>query len=249
MSSVEITPSNRTCPPAIVVIGEAPTLAPYLATVAGGCSIAYAASPSTEIISIALHQRRLPVIVGQNVELDTQSLVLLRKLQQAGGILFPIDSSVASALGAPAARLLPWHDLAWFVMDTHARYPLTADARVEFAERTLERVDSLNRSWLASALMNCPSTIPLAAKALNLSSSGLNRRLQRLGYTWHQLCEDLVVEVSKSCASRAIKAGPVASELHASPSELSRRLRRLGCSWRRLRTGVCQHDDANCKEV
>lgn len=163
MSSVEITPSNRTCPPAIVVIGEAPTLAPYLATVAGGCSIAYAASPSTEIISIALHQRRLPVIVGQNLELDTQSLVLLRKLQQAGGSLFPIDSSVASALGAPAARLLPWHDLAWFVMDTHARYPLTADARVEFAERTLERVIPAHRAQSRQDQLRANYTLLLAS--------------------------------------------------------------------------------------
>ena len=219
---------------AVVVVGQAPMLALYLAKLKDrGIAVEFSEQIDERLIGIVRSHRRTVVVVGAGIDTGTKHLTILGQLQHAAAVLVSADAGAERTGAVALAPVLPWDDVAWLPVETNRKFVATAEGRVHFARRALE--DSANREWLAHALMFLPNTIDDCAGLLGVSRASLIRRLRHLRVTCRTLCDDLVVAV---CAHYARKGGAkesaVAEELgFESPSALTRFLKARGVAgWR-----------------
>ncbi len=220
----------------VVMLGEAPNLSSYFADLrARGLPIEFASHVDDRTVARLRLHRRAVVIVGVAMSLGTLEQTALIQLRQAGAVLVSAAPGVDHVGDIPVVPLLPWPNVAWFVVETYRRFCASADGRIVFARERLARNDG--REWLAEALMVCPNAIDDSASLLGLSGPSLSRRMRRYGVTWHTLCDRLVLNVCVyQSRMSAVKASAMAEELgFLTASAMSRRLRRLGgAGWRQL---------------
>ena len=220
---------------AVVVLGHAPMLSPYFASLKDrGIEVEFHELIDERLIGIGRSHRRTIVVVGGGIDTGTKQQTILLQLQRRGCILVSADASVECIGGVALAPVLPWDDVAWFTVETHRRFAITAEGRVHFARRALNM--ETGREWFASALMLCPCTIDHGALSLGMSERGIARRMRQFGMTWHTLCDRLVLDVSayRTREGRAKEAAAAIELGCASESALSRRLKRVdGAGWRR----------------
>ena len=222
---------------AVVLLGELPALATYLARlVTQRTLVEFASVVSERVFAIVREYPATPIILGSGFVATTKEVVRLRELQSMGANVLASERTAATLRDLVSDHLLPWDDQAWFTPETYRTFARTARSRVQFARLRIESVNTDARSWLAEALMVCPTKMDAAARVFGISRSALERRMLPYGETWHALGDRLVLHV---CAQHApsgdVKEGAVSPELGCTTvAELSRRLRRLGTSWRDL---------------
>jgi hypothetical protein len=239
----------------VVVIGQAHSLASYLALARNRIRVEHYDYVPTHLTSDLRSYHRPIVIIGALPEMTTNLVVTLHAIRAAGATLLSVEHSPTEFGGSVSAKVFSWVDVAWFVPETFLRYPVTAESRVTFAEGVLAEVPAHERDWFACALMACPEKSASVSKALSVSRSTFNRRMAYFGETWHALSDRMVIHVcTLNAQKRDVKARAVASELAGmSDSQLSRRLGRLGTSWRELRSrersGPVTENDCDAKSL
>lgn len=220
---------------AIVVLGDAPSLSVYLDNLRSQqVRIEFANRADDGVAAVVRRHPRTIAVLGVGYLASMQERAALLALRRAGAMLLSVEPRPELEADVTHNHLLPQTDVSWLVPEIYRVYEHTCDGRVAFA-RALMADTAADRVWLAHALIACPFRATVACLALGLSPRTLARRMTKHGKSWHELCNELLLEVCRHNSSRGVqKESAVLTELGCrTTTQLSRRLRDCGVAgWR-----------------